>query len=60
MSKKMILIMLIVFTMLFIAGCGPITVRTACDCDCEYCDCGHDREEDERYNDPGEYEGWRD
>ncbi len=52
--------MLIVWTMLFFAGCGAIAVQTGCGCDCEYCNCDHDWEEDERYYEPDEYEGWRD
>lgn len=60
MTKKLILIVLIIWTMLFFASCGTVAVRTDCDCDCEYCDCGHDREKGEWYDDAGEYEGWID
>ena len=60
MFKKTILIMLIAWTMLIFGGCGTTRIRANCGCDCECCECGCDWEEDERYDDPGEYEGWRD
>ena len=56
--KKLILVMLTLWLMLSIAGCGTKIVRTVCDCDC--CECGYDWEEPDRYDDPGEYEGWID
>ena len=57
MIKRVFLLMLIVCMMPFSAGCGRVVVRTVCDCDC--CECGgYEQDDRERYDDPGEYQGW--
>jgi hypothetical protein len=60
MAKKLIFTLLTVGAMLLLASCDETVVRYSCDCDCNYCDCGHDWQEKEHCYEPGEYEGWRD
>lgn len=57
MSKKIILVLLAVWALLSLTGCGASGGGTFCDCDCDYCDC-IDEDDQERHDDPGEYEGW--
>ena len=56
MLKKVIVFVLVVCLSFSMALCGRRASRSACDCDCSAC-TGEDYE---RYDDPGEYEGWRD
>ena len=59
MFEKLFFIILIIWSIFLLFLDCDTAARTTHNCDCEYCDCEQGREEKERYDDPGEYEGYR-